>query len=44
MAEVRLRVDENGRVAPSAPLRKALNIRPGDHVLAGSRTKVGSRC
>jgi AbrB family looped-hinge helix DNA binding protein len=34
MAEVRLRVNENGRVVLPAAFRKALNIRPGDQVLA----------
>jgi AbrB family looped-hinge helix DNA binding protein len=34
MAEVRLRVNENGRVVLPAAFRKALNIRPGDRVLA----------
>jgi len=34
MADVRLRVNENGRVVLPAAFRKALNIRPGDQVLA----------
>jgi AbrB family looped-hinge helix DNA binding protein len=34
MAEVRLRVNENGRVVLPAAFRKALNIRSGDQVLA----------
>ena len=34
MAHVRLRVNENGRVVLPAAFRKALNIRPGDQVLA----------
>ena len=34
MAEVRLRVNENGRVVLPAAFRRALNIRSGDHVLA----------
>ena len=34
MAEVRLRVNENGRVVLPAAFRKALKIRPGDRVLA----------
>jgi AbrB family looped-hinge helix DNA binding protein len=34
MAEARLRVSENGRVVLPAAFRKALNIRPGDQVLA----------
>ena len=34
MAEVRLRVNENGRIVLPAAFRKALNIRPGDQVLA----------
>jgi AbrB family looped-hinge helix DNA binding protein len=34
MAEVWLRVNENGRVVLPAAFRKALNIRPGDQVLA----------
>jgi len=34
MTSVRLRVNENGRVVLPAPFRKALNIRPGDQVLA----------
>ena len=33
MAEVRLRVNENGRVVLPAAFRKALNIRSGDQVL-----------
>ncbi len=31
MAEVRLRVNENGRVALPVAFRRALDIRPGDH-------------
>ena len=34
MAEVRLRVNENGRLVLPAAFRRALNIRPGDQVLA----------
>jgi len=34
MAEVRLRVNENGRVVLPAAFRKALNIRYGGEVLA----------
>jgi AbrB family looped-hinge helix DNA binding protein len=34
MSNVRLRVNENGRVVLPAAYRKALNIRPGDQVLA----------
>ena len=34
MAHVRLRVNENGRVVLPVAFRKALNIRPGDQVLA----------
>jgi AbrB family looped-hinge helix DNA binding protein len=34
MTDVRLRVNENGRVVLPAAFRKALNIRPGDQVLA----------
>ena len=34
MSNVRLRVNENGRVVLPAAFRKALNIRPGDQVLA----------
>ena len=34
MTDVRLRVNENGRVSLPAAFRKALNIRPGDSVLA----------
>jgi AbrB family looped-hinge helix DNA binding protein len=34
MAEMRLRVNENGRVVLPAAFRKALNIRSGDQVLA----------
>ncbi len=34
MAHVRLRVNENGRVVLPAAFRRALNIRPGDQVLA----------
>ena len=34
MSEVRLRVNENGRVVLPAAFRKALNIRPGDQVVA----------
>lgn len=34
MTEIRLRVNENGRVVLPAAFRKALNIRPGDQVLA----------
>ena len=34
MTNVRLRVDENGRVVLPAPFRKALSIRTGDRVLA----------
>lgn len=34
MPNVRLRVNENGRVVLPAAFRKALNIRPGDQVLA----------
>jgi AbrB family looped-hinge helix DNA binding protein len=34
MADVWLRVNENGRVVLPAAFRKALNIRPGDQVLA----------
>ena len=34
MADVRLRVNENGRVVLPATFRMALNIRPGDQVLA----------
>jgi len=34
MADVRLRVNENGRVVLPAAFRRALRIRPGDQVLA----------
>ena len=34
MSNVRLRVNENGRVVIPASFRKALHIRPGDQVLA----------
>lgn len=34
MTNVRLRVNENGRLVLPAAFRKALNIRPGDEVLA----------
>lgn len=34
MSEVRLRVNENGRVVLPAAFRKALDIRPGDQVVA----------
>jgi AbrB family looped-hinge helix DNA binding protein len=34
MAEVRIRVNENGRLVLPAAFRRALNIRPGDQVLA----------
>lgn len=34
MAEVRLRVNENGRLVLPAAFRKALDIRPGDQVVA----------
>jgi AbrB family looped-hinge helix DNA binding protein len=34
MSNVRLRVNENGRVVLPAAFRKALDIRPGDQVLA----------
>ena len=34
MSNVRLRVNENGRVVLPAAFRKALNIRPGDQLLA----------
>jgi AbrB family looped-hinge helix DNA binding protein len=34
MTYVRLRVNENGRVVLPAAFRKALNIRPGDQLLA----------
>ncbi|MGA3323089.1 MAG: AbrB/MazE/SpoVT family DNA-binding domain-containing protein [Terriglobia bacterium] len=34
MSDVRLRVNENGRVVLPAAFRKALSIRPGDQVLA----------
>jgi AbrB family looped-hinge helix DNA binding protein len=34
MADVRLRVNENGRLVLPAAFRKALNIRSGDEVLA----------
>jgi AbrB family looped-hinge helix DNA binding protein len=34
MTEVRLRVNENGRMVLPAAFRKALDIRPGDQVLA----------
>ena len=34
MAEVRLRVNENGRVVLPVAFRRALDIRPGDQVLA----------
>ncbi len=34
MAEVRLRVNENGRIVLPVAFRRALDIRPGDQVLA----------
>lgn len=34
MSEIRLRVNENGRVVLPAPFRRALGIRAGDQVLA----------
>jgi len=34
MTEVRLRVNENGRVVLPAAFRKALDIRPGDQLVA----------
>lgn len=34
MAEFRLRVNENGRVVLPVAFRRALDIRPGDQVLA----------
>jgi len=43
ISNVRLRVNENGRVVLPAAFRKALNIRPGDHVLArleGGEVKI----
>lgn len=43
MAHVRLRVNENGRIVLPAAFRKALNIRPGDQVLAcleGEEVKI----
>ncbi|HUI42950.1 MAG TPA: AbrB/MazE/SpoVT family DNA-binding domain-containing protein [Terriglobia bacterium] len=34
MTEIRLRVNENGRVVLPVAFRRALDIRPGDQVLA----------
>ena len=34
MSEIKLRVNENGRVVLPAAFRKALDIRPGDQVVA----------
>jgi AbrB family looped-hinge helix DNA binding protein len=34
MPDIRLRVNENGRIVLPVAFRKALNIRPGDQVLA----------
>ena len=45
MADIRLRVNENGRLVLPAAFRKALNIRPGDEVLArleGNEVRITS--